>query len=135
MSRGKPNQLRQVILPLISAAGDTVASFTGIAAGYFLRFHTPLGSLGIQVPNATFQLYLPLMAVGVAPLMVSFTYLDLYESRLLLRKYRSLALLFKGTTFWLFAYLGVSLALKFDPPISRLFVALSYLTILTALFA
>ncbi|MEZ5275165.1 MAG: sugar transferase [Opitutaceae bacterium] len=135
MSRGKPNQLRQVILPLISAAGDSVASFTGIAAGYFLRFHTPLGSLGIQVPNATFQLYLPLMAVGVALLMASFAYLDLYDSRLLLRKYRSLALLFKGTTFWLFAYLGVSLALKFDPPISRLFVALSYLTILAALFA
>ena len=66
--------------------------------------------------------------------MVSFGYLNLYDPRLLLRRYRCLALLFKGTTFWLFAYLGVSLALKFDPPISRLFVATSYLTILVALY-
>lgn len=134
MNRGQPNRLRQVVLPLIAAAGDAVASFLGIATGYFLRFHTPLGHLGIQVPDATFGLYLPLMGVGVALLMVSFGYLNLYDPRLLLRRYRCLALLFKGTTFWLFAYLGVSLALKFDPPISRLFVATSYLTILVALY-
>ena len=66
MNRGQPNRLRQVVLPLIAAGGDTVASFLGLAAGYFLRFHTSLGQLGIQVPNATFGLYLPLMAVGVA---------------------------------------------------------------------
>jgi len=133
MSRGKPNHLRQIILPLIAASGDCVASFAGIAAGYFLRFHTPLGSLGIQVPHATFQLYLPLMGVGVALLLAAFGYLNLYDPRLLLRKYRSLGLLFKGTTFWLFAYLGVSLALKFDPPISRLFVVTAFGTILLSL--
>lgn len=133
MSRGKSNHLRQIILPLAAAGGDSVASFAGIAAGYFLRFHTPLGSLGIQVPNATFFLYLPLMCVGVVLLLASFGYLNVYDPRLLLRRYRSLGLLFKGTTFWLFAYLGVSLALKFDPPISRLFVVISFVTILLSL--
>ncbi len=134
MNQGKHNRLRQIVLPSMAAGGDAAASFAGIAAAYFLRFHTPVGNLGIQVPNATFGLYLPLMCVGVGLLIVSFGYLNLYDPRLLLRRYRCLALLFKGTTFWLFAYLGVSLALKFDPPISRLFVATSYLTILVALY-
>jgi len=128
-------RIRQVLLPALAAFGDLVASFIGLAAGYALRFHTALGDVGIPVPNATFLLYLPLMGVGVGLLMASFGYLNVYDPRLLLRKYRSLGLLFKGTTFWLFAYLGVSLALKFDPPISRLFVAASYVTILICLHA
>jgi exopolysaccharide biosynthesis polyprenyl glycosylphosphotransferase len=128
-------RIRQVLLPALAAFGDLVASFIGLAIGYNLRFHTPLGDVGIPVPNASFHLYLPLMCVGAGLLMASFGYLNVYDPRLLLRKYRSLGLLFKGTTFWLFAYLGVSLALKFDPPISRLFVAASYVTILICLHA
>ena len=134
MSTRHSIRLRQVLLPAMAALGDLLASFTGLAVGYALRFHTILGDVGISVPDATFLLYLPLMCVGVGLLMASFGYLNVYDPRLLLRKYRSFGLVFKGTTFWLFAYLGVSLALKFDPPISRLFVAASYLTILVCLY-
>ena len=34
------------------------------------------------------------------------------------------------TTFWLLAYLSLSLVLKFDPPISRWFVLIAYLIVL-----
>ena len=89
-------RIRQVLLPALAALGDLLASFTGLAAGYSLRFHTALGDLGIPVPNATFLLYLPLMCVGVVLLLASFGYLNVYDPRLLLRRYRSLGLLFKG---------------------------------------
>jgi exopolysaccharide biosynthesis polyprenyl glycosylphosphotransferase len=60
--------------------------------------------------------------------------LNLYEERLLLRKFQGLALIIKGTTLWLAGYLALAVVLKFEPPISRLFVPLAYLSIIGVMF-
>ncbi len=128
-------RLRKVILPALLVAGDALVAFGGLSLGYWLRYATPIGSIGLDVPDATYRAYLPLLLLGTAFLIAAYAQLNLYEERLLLRKFQALNLIIKGTTFWLVAYLGLSLVLKFQPPISRWFVILAYLIVLTLMFA
>ena len=123
-------RLREVVLPGILAAGDAACAGGGLVAGYGMRYHTPIAAWGIPVPEATLGLYLPLLTVGAALLIATYIYFGLYDPRLLLRRVFSLGLIMKGLAFWLVAYLGISLVLKFDPPISRLFVVVAFGTTL-----
>jgi exopolysaccharide biosynthesis polyprenyl glycosylphosphotransferase len=128
------NTFRQRTLPAVLFAGDTLCVLAGLLIGYFLRYHTALGSLFIEVPGARLRDYLPLLLLGTAFLIGAFVHLNLYDERLLLRRYQALNIILKGTAFWFFAYLGVSLVLKFDPPISRLFVVFACAAVLTLLY-
>ena len=121
------NTLRQIALPAILLAGDLVFALAGLSAAWWLRYDTRLGRFGINVEAATFTGYLPLLLVGVALLVFTYAQLGLYDERLLLRRYQALAIIIKGTVLWLLVYLGISLVLKFEPPISRLFVAIAFL--------
>lgn len=134
MNAASSTRLRKVILPAALVLGDTLFAFLSLGLGYWLRYHSPVGWLGLDVPNAHFNAYLPLLLVGVAFLIAAYAQLNLYEERLLLRKFQSISLIFKGTTFWLIAYLSLSLVLKFDPPISRLFVVIAFGCVLSVMF-
>ncbi len=123
-----------MILPAWLVVGDAVFAFAGLALGFWLRYKTPLNHLGTDVPNARFVDYVSLLLLGVVFLVAGYAQLGLYEERLLLRKFQSLALIAKGTTFWLAGYLGLALVFKFDPPISRLFVPLAFGCILVVMF-
>lgn len=103
-----------------------MVTFGGLALGWWMRYDSPLARLGVDVPNASFDRYLPLLLVGVGLLTAAFAQFGLYDARLLLRRYQSLNAIIKGTAFWFVAYLGVSLVLKFDPPISRLFALIGF---------
>jgi exopolysaccharide biosynthesis polyprenyl glycosylphosphotransferase len=127
-------RLRKVILPSFLVMGDALVAFGGLSLGYWLRYATPIGSIGLDVPDANYRAYLPLLLLGTAFLIAAYAQLNLYEERLLLRKFQALNLIIKGTTFWFIAYLGLSLVLKFQPPISRWFVVLSYLIVLGLMF-
>ncbi|MEO5957795.1 MAG: sugar transferase, partial [Opitutaceae bacterium] len=48
--------------------------------------------------------------------------------------YQGLALVIKGTTLWLAAYLALSLVISFQPPISRLFVPIAFVCVLGLMF-
>jgi exopolysaccharide biosynthesis polyprenyl glycosylphosphotransferase len=138
--RASANPLRETVIPLVLIAGDTLTTFAGLALGYWLRYASPLApssgdGIFIPVPDATFTRYLPLLLVGVALLLGAFTQFGLYDSRLLLRRYQSLNAILKGSAFWLAAYLGVSLVLRFDPPISRLFVLIAFVCVVALLYA
>lgn len=127
-------RLRKVILPALLVAGDTFVAFCGLSLGYWLRYETPVGSVGLDVPDATYARYLPLLLLGAAFLVGAYAQLGLYEERLTLRKFQALNLIIKGTTFWLAAYLSLSLVLRFDPPISRWFVLIAYVLVLSLMF-
>jgi len=133
--RATSHSLRETVVPLALIAGDTLVTFAGLSLGWWLRYASPLGRLGIAVPGATFPRYLPLLFVGVALLVAAFAQFGLYDARLLLRRYQSLNAILKGAAFWLVAYLGVSLVLKFDPPISRLFVVVAFVCVVALLYA
>ncbi len=128
------NPHRDTFVPLLLLGGDTLVTFGGLSLGYWLRYVSPLAGLGIDVPDASYARYLPLLLVGVALLIAAFAQFGLYDARLLLRRYQSLNAILKGAAFWLAIYLGVSLVLKFDPPISRLFVALAFGCVVGLLF-
>jgi exopolysaccharide biosynthesis polyprenyl glycosylphosphotransferase len=120
--RAAANSTRDTFVPLALLGGDVLVTFGGLALGWWIRYASPLERFGIDVPNAQFASYLKLLLVGVALLIGAFAQFGLYDTRLLLRRYQSLNAILKGSAFWLVTYLGVSLVLKFDPPISRLFV-------------
>ncbi len=125
MARATQNPLRETTLPGVLLLGDALVAFGGLALGYWLRYDSALGALGLDVPDARFGAYLPLLLVGVIFLVGAFAQQGLYDGRMLLRKQHSLNLLSRGTVFWVLVYLGFSLVIKFDPPISRLFVVIA----------
>jgi len=122
-------------MPGVLAVGDMVAAVGGLLAGYGMRFHTPIKEIGIPVPGVTLQMYLPLLLFGAAMLLVTYIYLDLYDPRLLLRRVFGLSLIMKALTFWLATYLGLSLVLRFEPPISGLFVLVAFGTTFVTTYA
>ena len=128
------NALRQIVLPSLLLAGDLVFAFAGLVLAWWLRYDTQLGQLGIPVPGAAFPAYQPLLLVGVALLVGTYAQMGLYDERLLLRRYRSLLIVVKGTALWLLVYLGISLVLKFEPPISRLFVVIAFASVVVLVF-
>ncbi len=123
------NRLRQFTLPCVLLVGDVVFAAIGICLAWWLRYHTRFEALGIPVADADFEDYVPLVLVGVALLAGTYAQMGLYDERLLLRRYQSLAIVLRGTVFWLLAYLGLSLVLWFDPPISRLFIVVAFVTV------
>jgi exopolysaccharide biosynthesis polyprenyl glycosylphosphotransferase len=128
------NSLREKTIPIALLVGDTLITFAGLVFGWWLRYQSPLARFGIDVPDATLERYLPLLLVGVGLLLAAFAQFGLYDSKILLRRYQSLNAIIKGTAFWLLAYLGLSLVLKFDPPISRYFAFVSFACVVVLLY-
>ncbi len=133
MPGAKPDTLRETTLPALLLGGDLAVAFAGLSLGWWLRYHSALGLLGLDVPDARFAAYLPLVIMGVIFLVAAFAQQGLYDGRMLLRKQQSLNLLARGTVFWVVVYLAFSLVIKFDPPISRLFVVIAALVTLLLL--
>lgn len=120
----------QNILLLMQITGDTIMAFAGLLVGYWLRFHGPLRGIGVEPGDIGLNDYWRLLVIGTFLFVASFGYLQVYDARLLLRASRTYLLFAKGTVFWFCLFLGVSLALKFEPPISRIFVATSCISTL-----
>jgi exopolysaccharide biosynthesis polyprenyl glycosylphosphotransferase len=70
--------------------------------------------------------YLPLMLIGAGLLLGGFAQQDAYDERLLLRRHHGLRIVVRTAVVWFFGYLSISLVLKFEPPISRLFVIYAF---------
>ena len=135
MPRTSSSRLRKVILPAWLLVGDTVVAFAALALAFWLRYYSPLERFAqIEVPDARFGDYVRLLLLGAAFLIAGYAQLNLYEERLLLRKYQSLALIIKGTTYWLAGYLALAVVIKFEPPISRLFVPIAYACVIALMF-
>ncbi|MEO6568273.1 MAG: sugar transferase [Opitutaceae bacterium] len=135
MPRAAANSTRDTFVPLVLLGGDVVVTFGGLALGWWFRYGSRVGEIGIAVPDATFSAYLPLLVAGVALLVASFAQFGLYNTHLLLRRYQSINAILRATVFWLLSYLGAWLLLKLDPPISRLFALLAFFCLVSLLIA
>ena len=113
--------------------GDTVVVLLSQMLGFWIKFRSSWLPFGIETPDMPFHQYVRLIAIGTMFLLTTFGFLRLYSARNLLRYRDVFRVILKGTTFWLFAYLGLSLELKFNPPISRLYVISSFCVCLTSL--
>jgi exopolysaccharide biosynthesis polyprenyl glycosylphosphotransferase len=130
---------RRVPFDLVTAVamgGDILMVTLGLLFGYWIRFESgwiPLHQTWWTSEadrNITVRQYAGLIAVGALFLLGSFLYNRLYDRRNLLRYRRVVLLVTRSATFWLFAYLSVSLVLRFQPPISRIYVVCSFLSVL-----
>jgi exopolysaccharide biosynthesis polyprenyl glycosylphosphotransferase len=117
----------QNALLLVQIFGDTLMAFAGLLLGYWLRFKGPLRTVGVE-SDTNLANYLPLLLTGTILFVLTFGYLKVYDARLLLKPLRVYTLFARGTLFWFCLFLGISLALKFEPAISRIFVATSCVT-------
>jgi exopolysaccharide biosynthesis polyprenyl glycosylphosphotransferase len=122
----------QNFLLFLQIGGDCIFAFVGLALGYWLRFRTQLRFVGVESGEVSFAEYEGLLLLGAFFFVATYAYLNVYDGRLLLRPHRTFILLTKSTVFWFLAFLGSSLVLKFQPAISRLFVAISCVTSLAA---
>jgi len=104
--------------------GDLVVCFAGLNIAFWVRFRSPMRHLGVEAV-AEWDRYLPLLVFGTLLLVLTFAYLKLYIPQLLLRPERTCYVIMRGALFWFMLFLSTSLIFKFEPPISRLFVAVS----------
>jgi exopolysaccharide biosynthesis polyprenyl glycosylphosphotransferase len=115
-------------------AGDSVLCFAGLSLGYWLRFESPLREISFE-PDAVahYAGYFPLLILGAIFFIATSAHLQLYDPRLLLRPNKTRSIICRSALFWFAAFLSTSLVLKFQPPISRLFVTASSVTTLIIL--
>jgi exopolysaccharide biosynthesis polyprenyl glycosylphosphotransferase len=116
--------------------GDALVTFAALRLGFWVRFNSgwiPFFSDVKSVP--VFFDYFNLLVMGTFFLLATYGYLRLYDRRCLMRYFQTASVILRGAVFWLFAYLAVSLILKFDPPISRLFMVSAFVCLLGAMLA
>jgi|ERR1700722_1268261 len=120
----------------VALISDAIVIFAALVFGFWVRFDSALFPFSFGVKSIpTFFDYYRLLAMGTVFLLVSFGYMGLYSQRCFTRYLRTARVIVQGTIIWLFAYLAASLILKFDPPISRLFVLTSFFFTLSAILA
>lgn len=115
--------------------GDVLFCYVGLTVAYLLRVKSPLRGVGVEPSNITFEIYQPLLWLGTLFLVLTYSSLRLYDARLLLRPHRSTYIILRGTSIWLLAFLGFSLAFRLEPNISRLFMVLSCGTCMVCMVA
>ncbi len=123
-------------IALSAVAGDLLMILLGFVLAYWLRFQSgliPLHSgLGVYLPVITD--YWKLILFGMMAVLGGLLTKCSYEYKDLLAPDKYLAKFTVILSVCLFAFIGVSLAVKTNPPISRLFVVCSWIFIFLALY-
>lgn len=119
-------------LTMTALITDTCVIAYGLIAAYWLRFYTPLVRYGTPTESAL-QDYVAYIVFGTVLMVATLAYHRLYAKQSLLR-YRHVSLLvLKSGVVWLAAFATFTLVFKFQPPLSRLFVALAGVNVTVAL--
>lgn len=121
-----PRQGRLGTLTTVAFLGDFAGIVLGLLIAFWIRFHSGWIWFGVHLPNPPILTdYLGLFGVGAGFLSALLVYNNVYHPAHLLRYRRAALLVTKALMVWFVLYLGVSLAAKFDPPISRIYAATS----------
>ncbi|WP_395719459.1 exopolysaccharide biosynthesis polyprenyl glycosylphosphotransferase [Prosthecobacter sp.] len=96
---------------------------------YWLRFHTALRDIG-NFDEMTFRQYSGHMALGSLTLVLVMGWQGIYHQNVLLRSRWVSSKIAKGILIWTAGFLAITLALKLQPPISRVYVLLNGATAL-----
>ena len=118
----KPSKSTFNKLVAVSFLIDAVCVAGALILAYLLRFETSLTEWGtpdrqsLNLPDYTGHI-----AMGTIIMMAVLMRLELYTHGSFLSLHRTLRTIAKSAIIWLVAYLSLSLVLKFDPPISRVY--------------
>ena len=147
MSLNPPSSVATTPLPLKQTATTSKEQYHRLVVGVFvvdllvvtlalllahwLRFETALARFGTPAASPTSVLnYLGHIILGSALMMTVLANFRFYSRENLLSYTNALRVVFKSSFVWLFAYLLLTLVLKFDPPISRIFCGLGLVLML-----
>lgn len=109
---------------LVSILGDLVMAVLAAYSAYWLRFHTALRDFG-NFDAMTFRQYSGHTALGSLTLVLVMGWQGIYHQNVLLRSRWVSSKIAKGILIWTAGFLAITLALKLQPPISRVYVLLN----------
>ena len=126
------NKDRSILLFGVAFLGDVLSVFLGLIVAYWVRFQSGIvpydeswWTSGGAKNDQPLSSYLGLMAIGSGLLLGALFSNNIYRSKCLLRFRPNALVVTRSVGLWVIVYLSASLALKFNPPISRIFVLLS----------
>ena len=114
---------------LISILGDLIMAVLAGYSAYWLRFHSIIREVG-NFDAMTFRQYGGHMALGSVTLIIVLGWQDIYHKNVLLRCRWVASKVAKGILVWTAGFLAITLALKLEPSISRVYVLLNGATAL-----
>lgn len=111
-------------LVALSFLGDAAMVIFSLLGAYLLRFETGFRGVGVFDNAVDFDGYLGHVMLGSLLLVFLLANFRLHDPRNFLAIRRTLKLVFKSCAMWFVLFLGLTLMLKIDPPISRMFCVL-----------
>ena len=115
--------------------GDVVVVSACLLAAFWLRFDTALRDFGVEAPGIVLSSYSNYIIFGSASLLLALAQRQLYEGSWLLHRHSILKDVFAACSIWGIGFLGFSLFFKFQPPLSRVYVALATGTAMIGLYS
>ena len=106
-------------------AGDAIVALAGLMAAYWLRFDTPLARFGVEGKGIVLGSYANYIIFGAASLLLVLAQKQMYEGSWLIHRLPALRDVFAACLTWGAGFFAFSLLFKFEPPLSRVYVALA----------
>jgi exopolysaccharide biosynthesis polyprenyl glycosylphosphotransferase len=116
-------------------AGDAIIAFACLLAAFWLRFDTALRDFGVEAPGIILRSYSNYILFGAVFLLLVLAQKQMYDGSWLLHRHSAFKDVFIACLVWGAGFLGFSLVFKFQPPLSRVYVALATVTAMTGLYA
>lgn len=118
--RKRSGMLTQNLVAL-SFVGDLLAVICALGLGYFIRFETVLGTVGVADMSLTLKSYSGHLVFGTVVMIALAFNFHLYDSKKFLSFRPMVKSIFQVCVSWSVLFLSLALVLKLDPAISRLY--------------
>lgn len=110
---------------LVSILGDLIMIVFAEHLAYWLRFHTFIRDYGNWSFNMELRQYTGHMTLGTISLLMAIGWQGIYHRSILLRNRWIASKMARAVLLWTLGFLAFSLALRLEPEISRVYVALN----------
>jgi exopolysaccharide biosynthesis polyprenyl glycosylphosphotransferase len=120
-------------IALLCFAGDASVVFASLLGAFWLRFHTALREFGVEANGLTLGDYLSYIVCGSASLLLLLAQKRMYDADWLLYGFSRVKNVVTACLLWGAGFLGFSMLFKFQPPLSRVYVALATATAIIGL--
>ncbi|MCB1077296.1 MAG: hypothetical protein KDM64_05630, partial [Verrucomicrobiae bacterium] len=121
-------------LVALAFLGDVLAAWGALVLAYWLRFKTGLANVGVVYSETSeISSYFGHFVVGVVLMAIILTNFRCYDRRNFLSFHRTLHLIGKSAVIWTAAFLALTVILSFQPPVSRMYCGLTFVTLLMVL--
>ncbi len=120
-------------LVAFSFLGDSAVVVMALMLAYLIRFETGLRGIGVVDAGASVYGYCIHVLLGSGFLLFLLANFRLHDPRHFLAVRRTLGVVVKSCLIWAFGFLAISLVLKIEPPISRMYCVIGCVTAMSGL--